>query len=153
MKWWKVCLAVIVLSAPLLVYICFFGGYSISDNPADWGAFGDYIGGVYTVLVTFFAIYLTRHLEKRDAVRNKAKTAVGAIYEQIVKIDYNHVDMRKVSKLLRLTKENELYITPSLFVHLTDLHDDYFEAKHDPKKFDIQKEETIKKELKRLYDA
>ena len=130
--------------APLGVYVANFGRYAISKDPADWGTFGDYIGGVYTVLVTVFAIYLTRHLEKHDVERNKARMAVGTLYEQIGKIDYQHVDKRSVNKLLRLTKENELYIPTYLFIKLTELHDDYLEAKDMPETFDIEKEETVK---------
>lgn len=153
MKGWKIFLALLVLAAPLVVYVIHFGKLSISDNPADWGSFGDYIGGVYAVLVTFLAVYLTRHLEKRDAERNKAKAAVGEIYQQIGKIDYQHVNMNSVNRLLRLTKEYELYIPSALFDRLADLHDDYVVAKDNPKAFNLQKEEGIKKQLKKLYDA
>lgn len=153
MKGWKITLALLVLAAPLVVYVVHFGNLSISDNPADWGSFGDYIGGIYAALVTFLAIYLTRHLEKRDAERNKAKSAVGEIYEQIGKIDYQHVNMNSANRLLRLIKEYELYIPTALFERLTDLYDDYVVAKDNPKSFNLQKEEGIKKQLKKLYDA
>ena len=150
---WKRLIAVILLFMPVVLYIIQFGKYKISDNPADWGVFGDYIGGVYTVLVTFFAIYLTRNLQKRDAERNKAKAAVSVIYEQIGKIDYQHVDMRSVNRLLRLTKENELYVPQYLFDKLTDLYDDYVVAKDDPHRFNKQNELNIKKQLKKLYES
>lgn len=153
MRWWKVATAGLILAIPLLVYILQFGSYDISNNPSDWGTFGDYIGGIYTVLVTFLAIYLTRYLEKRDTERNKAKTAVGSIYEQIGKIDYHHINLNSVKKFLRIVKENELYIPSALFERLTDLYDDYVEAKSEPNKFNLQKEEEIKKQLKKLYDA
>lgn len=139
--------------APLLVYIWYFRDYSISTNPVDWGTFGDYIGGVYTVVVTLFAIYLTRHLANRDLEKNKAKAAVGCIYQQIAKIDYQHVDLRSVGRLLRLTKENELYIPKYLYNQLTDLHDDYLVAKELPNRFPKNKELKIKHELKKLYDG
>ena len=137
MKGWKITIAVAILAIPLVIYIIHFRGFSISDNPSDWASFGDYIGGVYTVLVTFLAIYLTRHLENRDAERNKAKSAVGAIYEQIGKIDYRHLNLNSVKKYLRLVKENELYIPAPLFDRLTDLYDDYVVAKDNPKEFNL----------------
>jgi len=145
--------AVILLVLPVVLYVVRFGKYKISDNPADWGVFGDYIGGVYTVLVTFFAIYLTRSLQKKDAEKNKAKAAVSVIYEQIGKIDYQHVDMRSVNRLLRLTKENELYVPQYLFDKLTDLYDDYVVAKDNPHRFNKQNELNVKKQLKKLYES
>ena len=150
---WKGLVAAILLVLPVVLYVMQFRKHKISDNPEDWGVFGDYIGGVYTVLVTFFAIYLTRSLQKRDAEKNKARAAVSVIYEQIGKIDYQHVDMRSVNKLLRLTKENELYVPQYLFDKLTDLYDDYVVAKDNPHKFNKQNELSVKKQLKQLYES
>lgn len=150
---WKWILASLLLLMPLLVYVIKFGGYSISDDPADWAVFGNYIGGVYTVLVTLFAIYLTRHLDNRDIERKKAKSAVGQLYEQISKIDYHQVDMRSVNRLLRLTNEYELYIPGDVFVKLTELYDDYVVAKDNPDSFQLEKEIQLKARLKKLYDS
>lgn len=68
---WKKILSLVILASPVLLYIRQFGRLGISNDPQDWAVFGDYIGGVYTVLVTFFAIYLTRNLEKRDAEKTR----------------------------------------------------------------------------------
>lgn len=146
-------IGVIILFVPVLVYILKFVGFSISDDPSDWGVFGDYIGGIYTVLVTIFAIYLTRHLDKRDVERNKARTAYGEIYEQICKIDYQKVDLRSVKKLLKLANEKELYLPNDVYSKLTELYDDYVEAKDHPETFQLEKEVQIKSRLKRLYDS
>ena len=151
-SWMKIG-AVVLLASPVLLYVIQFGGLEISKDPQDWGVFGDYIGGVYTVIVTFLAIYLTRNLEKKDAERIKAKAAVGIIFDQIVKIDYKHIDMRSVNKLLRLTKENELYVPQYLFEELTELYDDYVEAKEEPNKFNLKKELNVKHSLKKLYES
>ncbi len=150
---WKKILSLVILASPVLLYIRQFGRLGISNDPQDWAVFGDYIGGVYTVLVTFFAIYLTRNLEKRDAEKNKARAAVGIIYEQIGKINYKHIDMRSVRKLLRLAKENELYMPQYLFDKLTELYDDYVVAKDEPSRFNIKKEQDVKSSLKKLYES
>lgn len=150
---WKLVAAIIMLVAPLLIYVIQFGGHSISDDPADWGVFGDYIGGVYTVLVTLFAIYLTRHLDKRDVERNKARSAVGQIYEQICKINYQLIDMRSVKKLLRLIQEKELYIPNDVYEKLLELYDDYVVAKDNPDSFQLEKEVKLKARLKKLYES
>ena len=73
MKWWKVIiisLGIILLVIPIVFYIIYFSDYSISNNPADWGVFGDYVGGIYgglfTCLITLLAVYLARALTKKD---------------------------------------------------------------------------------------
>ena len=150
---WKWTGGVLLLIVPIAVWMIQFGSCSISDNPEDWGSFGDYIGGVYTVIVTFFAIHLTRFLQNRDVERNKAKTAYGSLYEQICKINYQQVDLRSVKRLLRLTNEYELYIPTDVYVKLTELYDDYLEAKVHPETFQLEKEVQLKKRLKKLYDS
>ena len=144
---------IIVLSIPIVVYVLRFGRYQISTDPSDWADFGSYIGGVYTIVVSVFAIYLTRHLDRKDAAWKNLQNAVGAIFVQLSKIDYTKVNLKNVSKLLQIVHENELYIPPDLYVMLLDLHDDYLEAKTCPEKFDTAKEIKIKARLKKLYDV
>ena len=150
---WRKVIFILVLIAPVLCYSIRFRKYPISDNPSDWADFGSYIGGIYTLLVTFLAIYLTRHLERRDMEWKKSKTAVGELYEQISRIDYRNVDLRSVSKLLRLVKQYQLYIPVDVYDNLVSLRDDYVVAKTAPEKFDIKKEQQIKNRLKKLYDS
>lgn len=142
----------LLLIAPIAVWLIQFGNCSISDNAEDWGFFGDYIGGVYTVIVTFFAIHLTRYLQNRDIERNKAKSAYGSLYEQICKINYQQVDLLSVKRLLRLTNEYELYIPTDVYGKLTELYDDYVVAKDNPDTFQLEKEVQLKSRLKKLYD-
>lgn len=148
----KLALALLFI-IPVVVYVYKFRHFTISDNPSDWADFGSYIGGIYTVVVTIFAIYLTRHLENKDLERKKAKAAIGSIFEQISKIDCKNVNMTNVNKLLRLINQNELYLPHYMYDRLLDLHDDYVVAKEEPQKFDLQKEKKIKQQLKRLYDS
>ena len=150
---WRWILFLLVLFIPVLVYMIRFRNYTISDNPSDWADFGSYVGGIYTVLVTFLAILLTRHLEHRDAERNKAKNAASTIFEQMSKIDYRKVDLKSVGRYLRLVNQNEIYIPEDLYDRLVSFHDDYVEAKDNPDSFDIQKEAQLKKRLRNLYDA
>ena len=144
---------ILVLIAPLLLYFIQFRHCDISNDPSDWADFGSYIGGVYTLLVTFLAIYLTRHLEKKDVEWKKTKIAVGELYEQINNIDCRNVDLRSVNKLLRMVNRYQLYIPTDVYNNLINLRDDYVVAKTSPESFDIKKEQQIKDRLKRLYDA
>lgn len=61
--------------------------------------------------------------------------------------------MRSVRKLLRLAKENELYMPQYLFDKLTELYDDYVVAKDEPSRFNIKKEQDVKSSLKKLYES
>lgn len=150
---WRWILFFLLLVAPILIYVIRFHSFSISDDPSDWADFGSYLGGVYTVLVTFLAIILTRHYERKDVEWKKSKEAASELFEQITKIDYQKVNDRSVSRLLNLTVRYELYIPTELYNKLTDLHDDYLEAKSKPQSFNIQKEIQIKSWLKRLYES
>ena len=138
---------------PILPYVIKFRDYSISDNPKDWADFGSYIGGVYTLYVSVFAIFLTRHLNKKDAEWKKAKSAIGAIYDQMLLIDVSRIDFRNVSKFINLVHKNQLYIPSDLYTKLLELHDNYVEAKSNPSGFDKKLENKIKMRLKRLYDV
>lgn len=149
--WKKICFFLLFI-APVVIYIFKFYDHPISNDPSDWADFGSYVGGVYTLLVTIFAIYLTRHLEKKDLEWRKAKEAVGSIYEQISKIDYQNINVKLVNKLLSLTNQNELYLPIDVYNKLIELYDDYIVAKDNPEKFDVKKVIKIKRRLKRLYD-
>jgi hypothetical protein len=64
-----------ILLLPLIIYTCNFRGHVISDDAADWGTFGDYVGGVLgpyisllTLIVTAVIAYILYHYEtKRDS--------------------------------------------------------------------------------------
>ena len=49
--------AIVIGAVVVLVYLFRFGGYSISKEPADWGALGDYFGGVLNPIFAFFAFF------------------------------------------------------------------------------------------------
>ena len=150
----KIAITIFILFfVPLLPYYIKFRHYTISSNPSDWADFGSYIGGVYTVVVSILAVFLTRHFEKKDLAWKKLQEAVGAIFVQLQKIDYSRVNVRAVSKLLQIVHENELYIPSDLYVMLTNLHDDYLDAKECPEKFDVEKEVKVKQRLKKLYES
>lgn len=150
---WQWIVFALVLFIPVLVYMLHFRKLSISDDPSDWADFGSYIGGIYTVLVTFLAILLTRHIENKDVERNKSKNAASIIFEQMSRIDYRKVDLKSVGRYLRVVNQNEIYLPEDLYEKLVSFHDDYVEAKLAPDSFDIQKEAQLKKRLRNLYNA
>lgn len=61
----------IIASIPLITYILNFANYKISDDPEKWAFFGDYIGGVYSVVLTCILTYLMYQLNKKDEQRKE----------------------------------------------------------------------------------
>lgn len=68
---------------PTIFYIFFFHNIPISENPSDWGVFGDYIGGLSNPIIAFFnliatifiAIYLVKIENRRhdDSIHSPVK--------------------------------------------------------------------------------
>ncbi|WP_421532344.1 hypothetical protein [Lelliottia amnigena] len=70
-------LAVFVLLIAIVIfsYTFNFKGFSISDDPADWGALGDYFGGVLNPLisiVTLFFLVKTYLSQRKELQENEA---------------------------------------------------------------------------------
>jgi hypothetical protein len=63
--WWKIILSVIVFFCFILIcntfyyYLKTFRHSSLSDNPQNWGVFGDYFGGTLNPLFTLINICIT----------------------------------------------------------------------------------------------
>ena len=117
-------LAILIVLAiiPLVFYFCKFHSYNLSDDPADWGVFGDYIGGVYSVLIAILVVYITRNLNKRDEEKRLKKEALREVYMQITKIQMNQtVNQNKLTKLFRLIEESKLFIDDDFYDRLKKL--------------------------------
>lgn len=153
MKQWKKFLLVLLIAAPMIFYMLQFCKAGISGNPANWGAFGDYVGGVYSVMVTVLVIYLTRVLDKNEAKRVKRQEAAENLYKQIQKIDNQNVDMRIVNKLLRDIEINSLYFADDLKDRLINLYDYFVQLKEGTTNINEGKEQRILTELKRIYES
>jgi len=76
------CLAFAIIVIPLIFYVCHFGEFGLSDEPAIWGAFGDYlnvwISCASLILLSGLTFYLSNIDNKRqeeyqrlEASRNK----------------------------------------------------------------------------------
>lgn len=139
--------------APLACYVWQFRNNEISRNPNDWAIFGNYIGGVYSVIVALLVVYLARELSKKDEAAAKRKKAVEALHQQIVKVKTEKVDDRVVLKIYNLLEENKLYITDSLYNEVKKLADYYLEVKGGETAADYQMEGRIKDHLRSIYNA
>lgn len=151
-KSWHIYIIVgVIVSLPWLVYLGFFCGQTISTNTSDWGSFGDYIGGVSSVITAFVVIYISRHLDRKDTYHDKMRSAISEIYDQLVKIDADNVDSRKNTKFLRLVDKNRLYLPESLYKDLIKLHDYYVSLQDNAKRIP-EFEVEVFDSLRKLYD-
>jgi uncharacterized membrane protein len=58
-KYWRLILiglGLILFGVVFGLYFYYFHGYPVSDNPSDWGVFGDYIGGLLNPTVALLAL-------------------------------------------------------------------------------------------------
>ena len=146
-------LIIVLLLIPLISYVLKFGGTSLSDNPQDWGVFGDYVGGVYSILVSILAIFLARIIDRKDSEAKSRKDAIQKINKQILLIKNNHYNRKSVSKLLRLISEYQIFLPKELYDRLKQLYDYYLLKNEDKQCVYSQLESIILQELKQLYNA
>ena len=113
---------IVLATIPILGYVSKFHSCNFSDDPADWGVFGDYIGGVYSVLIAILVVYLTRNLSRSDEEKRLKKEAIREIYKQITNIQQKQkVDQRKITKLYKLIDDCKLFIAPDFYERLKKL--------------------------------
>ena len=157
-KWQIICiiiLGVIVLFVPIGIYYLFFRDCAISNNPNDWGVFGDYLGGiyggVYSVVVTILAIYLGRALAKKDSRKEKQKQAAETLLRQIKTIESNNYNLHSIKKLKKEINLNELYIS-DLLDDLIALSDQFQMQKDGTGIVDMEMKDNLMSQLKELYE-
>lgn len=142
-------LPILIVAAvlPILIYVLMFHDYKLSENPADWGVFGDYIGGVYSVLIALLVVYITRNLSRRDEEKRLKKEALREVYKQITNIQQKRtVDQRKLPKLYKLIEDSKLFIDNDFYERLKGLANEFGERGRNR-----QMEMDILEELKEEY--
>lgn len=138
---------IVVAVLPILIYVLMFHSYSLSDDPADWGVFGDYIGGVYSVLIALLVVYITRNLSRRDEEKKLKKEALREVYKQITNIQQKQtVDQRKLPKLYKLIEDSKLFIDNDFYERLKGLANEFGERGRNR-----QMEMDVLEELKEEY--
>ncbi len=151
---------ILIISAfgvlPVGFYIWHFGFYPISDDPSDWGLFGDYIGGIYggffSCILIILAIYITRSLSKKDQRQIKTSNAAETIYKQINVIENNGYNLNSINKYFRDIKANELYFDDKTFVEqLVKLYDQFIEHNAGTGVVDIDLRNYVMTQLQDYY--
>lgn len=131
-QWWdSICLfakthfliiLLVLALLPIVIYVCNFHAFKLSDDPSDWGVFGDYIGGTYSVIIAVLVVYISRDLAKRDEEKRIKKEALRKVYMQITSIQQNpKVNQNKLTKLYRLIEESKLFIENDFYDRLKEL--------------------------------
>ena len=85
----------VVLCIPILCYIINFASYGVSGNVSDWAAFGDYIGGVYSVVLTIVLVYVSYSLNKKSEKEKEKLRAIHEIYSMTV---FRSVEQPKITR-------------------------------------------------------
>lgn len=155
-RWLTIIICMIFALSPMGIYCWKFKNYSISDNPADWGVFGDYVGGIYggffVCLITLLAIYLARALTKKDQRQLKTSAAAEKLYKQICIIENNNLNLNSINKLLRDIKESELYLDKEFIEQLGKLYDQFVEQNGGTGTVDMELRNYIMTQLKAYYE-
>lgn len=142
----------VVALLPILIYCINFYKFSISDNPSDWALFGEYIGGIYSVIAALLVVYLTRYLSKEDNKRNKLIEIVESLYQQIKVIENNDYDYPSIAKLRGDINLNELYLPENIKNKLIKLADQFNEYKDNNGELDLEFKKSVMDSLKNIYE-
>lgn len=147
-------LSLVVFIIPIGCYLLQFCTAGISNDPENWAQFGDYVGGIYSVLVTILAIYLARNLTLKDEVASKRRDAVDDIYQQIAKIEQcvdDNSRTQAVNKLIRLVHVHQLHLSDSICTDIERLANYYLQRIDGTIAEDIILENCTKEKLKKAY--
>lgn len=151
-NWVKGVVLLLLIFMPIMVYVFRFSGTGFSDNPADWGTFGDYIGGVYSVVLTIVLVYVTHVINKRDNESNECKKAIKEIYCMITQIDTSKINLDLIHQIYRCIDANSLHLRKDIREKMIREMDYYVCVARDPKMLDGGREERFKEVLKIYYN-
>ena len=107
--------AIVIGAVVVLVYLFRFGGYSISKDPANWGALGDYLGGVLNPIFAFFAFVILVVSLKVQSKELKATTD-----------EMRNANDAQERLLQQQNQANQLQNFENLFFQLLDLKGNAF---------------------------
>ncbi len=145
-RWIGGAIVIVVFVLPILVYfVNFHSGFS--NDHSDWSAFGDYIGGVYSVIVAILLFYLTINANFSAEKRNEKKEALKEIYEYIVDVSEEEANSENRRTLRKLAQKKRLYISEDLYKGIIEFADYYIELEYDRSKRDPNRINSILEEL------
>lgn len=143
-------ISVFILYIPATLYISQFWHHKFSDDPNDWGVFGDYIGGIYNVLTSLLLAYISYKISKMQTRGEHARNAAIDILSQIQSMKAKNYHHKSIDKLRRQAKDNETYIGKLLKENINMLADNYVQVKYDKEAVNQNLEQAVIKELKAM---
>lgn len=137
----------------------------VSDDPADWGDFGDYLSGTYTILTliaTVAVVFIARGLAKRDQSIQERKKALETIFKQIITLEDSfgkpsqkggskQKQRTALEKYVRLIGKNKLYIPKDLDGDLADINTVFSETLDENKGLNRTRIEQVKDNIRKHY--
>lgn len=137
---------------PLAIYCYNFHSYQISDDPEDWAFFGDYIGGVYSVILTCLLSYITYLLQRKAAVSKSRKDIIRELFSKINSLNsVEKPDIEEVNKLTKLVIDSEILFYNEkeyrTLLVITDYYKTVIEGGHVP-----EREHEIRQKLISMYN-
>lgn len=145
----------ILVLLPIIVFVWNFYSHSLSDDISEWGAFGDYIGGVYSVYISIGLYLLSRKLGRTDERRNKQRFHIEKLYGIIRSIGFAGTkDEELLGNFVNEIAFAELYLSDDIIKRIIDLQDNYALASKNPGDLNVELESEVlsmlKLELKRI---
>lgn len=65
----------ILLLIPIVIFLCYFGGKTVSNDLSVWASFGDFIGGTLNIILSLSSLVilglLTHNIGKQSSEENK----------------------------------------------------------------------------------
>lgn len=147
------CLIAII---PILVYILNFNDHTISNDPEKWAFFGDYIGGVYSVVLTCILTFLMYQLNKKDEQDKEKKELAKSLLHTINEFNKSssNLSIDKVDYFRNQIIDNEfLFRNESDFIELINIADYYLTLCSDINQRNHEKDIQIKSFLKNIYNG
>lgn len=151
-KNWRKYTIISVLIIPIAIYILHFSRNDWSYEPADWGSFGDFIGGVYSVILTILLVYVTYTIERKSEEVKECRNAIKEIYRMVLEIDSQNINIDYIHKIIRCIEANSLHLSNTIYDNLIREMDYYICVAGDKNKIDLKKEQKIKDMLKFYYN-
>ena len=150
---WRKYLIILILLFPIILYVFNFREYEWSTEPADWGTFGDYIGGVYSVVLTLALVYVTYMMNRKNDEVRECKRAIKEIYTMVLELDSGNIEVEHIHKIIRCSDANSLHLSSEIYNRLIKEMDYYICIASDRKNIDLKKEAQIKDILKKYYNG
>jgi len=100
---WIVTFAILIIIVPVSLFTLKFWNFEISDNPSDWGIFGDFLGGTVGTILSVVAIMLSlvsvyfsfksiEIIQRNEILKNRPFPYLAySLTEELIKIEIqNH---------------------------------------------------------------